>query len=74
MSETISTQEQQPSPEYLSGVLAVTREQLSRAMGVCAELEALVNLERSKAQKYEAQIADLQSKLAEANSSSDAKK
>lgn len=81
MSQTVSTQEQQPTPEYLAGVLSVTREQLTRAMGVCAELEALVNIERSNSQQYEtriselqAQIAELQTKLAEANPSSDSKK
>jgi hypothetical protein len=74
MSEITSTQEQQPSPEYLAGVLSVTREQLTRAMGVCAELEALVNIERSKNQQYEAKIADLQDKLANAIESSEDKK
>jgi len=74
MSETISTQENQPSPEYLASVLSVTREQLSRSMGVCAELEALLNLERSKNEQYEAQIANLQAQLAQSNSTADTKK
>lgn len=34
--------------ELVSGILSVTRDQLSRAMALCAELEALLNLEKRK--------------------------
>lgn len=34
--------------ELLNTVLAVTREQLSRSMNLCAELEAMLSLEKKK--------------------------
>lgn len=34
--------------ELLNTVLAVTREQLSRSMNLCAELEAMLSLEKRK--------------------------
>ena len=34
--------------ELLNTVLAVTREQLSRSMSLCAELEAMLSLEKKK--------------------------
>ena len=34
--------------ELLNTVLAVTREQLSRSMSLCAELEAMLSLEKRK--------------------------
>ena len=34
--------------ELVTNVLSVTRDQLNRAMALCAELEALLNLEKRK--------------------------
>lgn len=34
--------------ELLTTILAVTREQLSRSMNLCAELEAMLSLEKKK--------------------------
>jgi hypothetical protein len=42
--------------EYISGVLQVTREQLNRAMGVAAELESALMLERTKVQTLQAEL------------------
>ena len=46
--------------EYLTGVLNVTRDQLSRAMGVCAELEALLTVERAKVEQLQAALNEAQ--------------
>jgi hypothetical protein len=34
--------------ELVTNVLSVTRDQLNRAMALCAELEALLNIEKRK--------------------------
>lgn len=54
--------ENNTNPEYLSNIIAITREQLNRAMGVSAELEAALHLERRRVQELEAQVADLSKK------------
>jgi hypothetical protein len=46
------------NPEYLANVLAITRDQLNRAMSVSAELEAALYQERSKVQELEKQLAE----------------
>jgi hypothetical protein len=46
-------------------VIKVTREQLSRSMGVNAELEALLKLERAKAAELQKAYDDLRSKTEE---------
>jgi hypothetical protein len=55
--------------EYLTGVLNVTREQLSRAMGVCAELEALLTVERSKVEQLQAALNEAQAASASTSKS-----
>ena len=47
------------SPEYLSSVLAITREQLTRSMGVSAELEAALHWERKRNQELERERSEL---------------
>lgn len=49
-----------PSQELLAGTLAVTRDQLTRSMNLCAELEALLSIEKRK-------NAELQRELSEYN-------
>ncbi len=44
--------------ELVTNILSVTRDQLNRAMALCAELEALLNIEKRK-------NAELTSKLNE---------
>jgi hypothetical protein len=44
--------------ELVTNILSVTRDQLNRAMALCAELEALLNIEKRK-------NAELASKLNE---------
>lgn len=39
--------------EFLSNVLAATREQLSKAVNLCAELEALLLMEQKKTARLE---------------------
>lgn len=45
--------------ELLSGVLTVTRDQLTRSMNLNAELETLLNIERSKNAELEKRLAEL---------------
>ncbi len=45
--------------EVFNSVLAVTRDQLSKAMAVGAELEALLLAERRKVAELERQLEDL---------------
>jgi hypothetical protein len=47
--------------EVLSEVLTVTREQLTRSMNVTAELEALLNIERARNEKLQAELEKLNS-------------
>lgn len=47
--------------EYVNSVLSLTREQLTRAMSACAELEALVTFERKRVADLEARLAELES-------------
>ncbi len=42
--------------EFLSNVLAATREQLSKAVNLCAELEALLLMEQKKTARLEAML------------------
>jgi len=44
----------------LSNTLAITRDQLSRSMGLNAELEAILDLERKRNESLIAQIQQLQ--------------
>lgn len=50
--------------EYVTNVLNVTREQLTRAMGVCAELESALIMERNKSQALEAELEALKASSA----------
>lgn len=52
--------------EYISGVLQVTRDQLNRAMGVAAELESALMLERNKTQALQAELDALKASAASA--------
>jgi len=45
--------------ELLTGVLNITREQLTRSMNLNAELEALLTFERSKNAELEKRLAEL---------------
>jgi len=45
--------------ELLSGVLTITRDQLTRSMNLNAELETLLNIERSKNAELEQRLAEL---------------
>jgi hypothetical protein len=47
-----------PSQELLAGTLAVTREQLSRSMNLCAELEALLGIEKRKNAELNRQLSE----------------
>jgi BMFP domain-containing protein YqiC len=47
--------------EYVTNVLGLTRDQLSRAMNATTELEALVTIERKRNAELEAKIAELES-------------
>lgn len=47
--------------ELVSNVLSVTRDQLSRAMALCAELEALLNIEKRKNADLTKKLDDLKS-------------
>lgn len=53
-----------PTPEaeleYVTNVLELTRNQLSRAMNATTELEALVTFERKRNAELEAKIAELE--------------
>lgn len=51
--------------ELLTGVLNMTRDQLSRSMNLATELEALLIIERKKTSELEAKIAKLQAALEE---------
>ena len=42
--------------EFLSTVLATTREQLSKAVNLCAELEALLIIEKKKSSQLESML------------------
>jgi hypothetical protein len=48
--------------ELYNNVLAVTRDQLSKSMGLNAELEALLLMERSQKEKLQAELDELKSK------------
>jgi hypothetical protein len=48
--------------ELYNNVLAVTRDQLSKSMGLNAELEALLLMERSQNEKLKAELDELKSK------------
>jgi hypothetical protein len=60
----------------LSSTLAITRDQLSRSMGLNAELEAILDLERKRNDSLLAQIQDLQAAAAakDASTSEDSSK
>jgi hypothetical protein len=45
--------------ELLTGVLNITRDQLTRSMNLNAELEALLTFERSKNAELEQRLAEL---------------
>ena len=51
--------------EYLSGVLNITRDQLSRALAAAAEIEALLVMERKRSEGLESKVRELEDKLAE---------
>jgi hypothetical protein len=51
--------------ELYNSVLAVTRDQLSKSMGLNAELEALLLMERSRNEKLQADLDELKSKSKE---------
>ena len=57
----MNTESNDPN-EILSGVISITRDQLSRAMALNAELEVLLGLERKKVKDLEKTISDLQPK------------
>lgn len=57
--------------EILSGVLNVTREQLTRSMNVTAELEALLNIERARNEKLQADLEALKSGASKSNSANE---
>ena len=57
--------------EVLSGVLNVTREQLTRSMNVTAELEALLNIERARNEKLQADLEALKSGASKNNSANE---
>ena len=48
--------------ELIANVLSVTRDQLNRAMALCAELEALLNVEKRKNAELTEQLADAKKK------------
>jgi len=62
--DNIATPTPNPEVEYVNNVLTLTRDQLSRAMSACAELEALVTFERKRNAELEAKIAELQASKA----------
>jgi hypothetical protein len=51
--------------ELLTGVLNMTRDQLSRSMNLATELEALLIIEKKKTSELEAKINELQAALEE---------
>ena len=51
--------------ELYNSVLAVTRDQLSKSMGLNAELEALLLMERLRNEKLQAELDELKSKSEE---------
>jgi hypothetical protein len=51
--------------ELLNGVLNITRDQLTRSMGMATELEALLIIERKKTAELEAKVSELESALEE---------
>ena len=51
--------------ELYNNVLAVTRDQLSKSMGLNAELEARLLMERSRNGKLQAELDELKSKSEE---------
>jgi hypothetical protein len=51
--------------ELYNSVLAVTRDQLSKSMGLNDELEALLLMERSRNEKLQAELDELKSKSEE---------
>jgi hypothetical protein len=54
--------------EVLSEVLTVTREQLTRSMNVTAELEALLNIERARNEKLQAELEKSNSSVPKSDS------
>lgn len=48
--------------ELVTNVLGVTREQLAKSMNLCAELEALLAMERRKTADLEQQLMAVQAK------------
>jgi hypothetical protein len=53
--------------ELLTGVLNITREQLTRSMNLATELEALLIIERKKTAELEAKVIELKTALEEKN-------
>jgi hypothetical protein len=51
--------------ELYNNILSVTRDQLSKSMGLNAELEALLLIERSRNEKLQAELDELKSKSEE---------
>jgi len=51
--------------ELLNGVLAITRDQLTRSMNMATELEALLIIERKKTAELEAKVTELKAALEE---------
>jgi cell division protein FtsB len=49
--------------EYLSSVLSITRDQLSRSLAATAEIEALLMLERKRSESLEAKNKELESQI-----------
>jgi hypothetical protein len=58
----MSTQNQNNQPTVYDNVLAITREQLSKAMSLAAELEALLVAERKKTEELTSKVAELSGK------------
>jgi hypothetical protein len=48
--------------EVLVGILNVTRDQLTRAMNLNAELEVLLKMEKKRVMELEEQISEIQNK------------
>jgi hypothetical protein len=51
--------------ELTTAVLGITRDQLSRSMNLCAELEGLLTLERKKYAELEARLVAANTKIEE---------
>jgi hypothetical protein len=64
MSNDVNNEETQ---EVYNNILSITRDQLSKSMGLSTELEALLLLERRKTSELEAKVAELEEALENKN-------